>query len=300
MEAMAKNADTSGTGSSYLLMHQRNGLASHGDASTRSHQKTSVGSLSSITPTTTRTAAAGASEDSPIEATWTARCTCASITLAIFAIWGKWTFVTDGVPGGTTPLHDWKTPVLMNVLYLSSLPMLRWFTAEYLSKSVDVKSLLRESMLLYNIGQVILNAWMVYAFVKAVVFGGHPVIGGGRDTVETGATYAVWVHYCNKYLEYLDTYFMVLRGRMDQVRKHLHQRYRTERVVWEGACVPGVLSHPWCFVLSFVYNMWTKCRFHSFTYTITRRFPLRGGSAWRFILEGTPISVHSSIPSFTC
>jgi len=32
------------------------------------------------------------------------------------------------------------------------------------------------------------------------------------------ASYAVWVHYCDKYLEFFDTYFMVLRGKMDQVR----------------------------------------------------------------------------------
>jgi hypothetical protein len=31
----------------------------------------------------------------------------------------------------------------------------------------------------------------------------------------------VWVHYCDKYLEFLDTFFMVLRGKMDQVRNSL-------------------------------------------------------------------------------
>ena len=36
--------------------------------------------------------------------------------------------------------------------------------------------------------------------------------------VESGSSYAVWVHYCDKYLEFFDTYFMVLRGKLDQVR----------------------------------------------------------------------------------
>jgi elongation of very long chain fatty acids protein 4 len=46
----------------------------------------------------------------------------------------------------------------------------------------------------------------------------HPFIAGPIHLVDTGAAYAVYVHYCDKYLEFLDTYFMILRGKMDQVR----------------------------------------------------------------------------------
>jgi len=168
--------------------------------------------------TATRTPPPGTVTTSPGEASLVARYTAASIVVAIFAVWGKFTFVTDGVPGGTIPLHSWKVPIGMNIFYLVSLPLLRTFTNRVLNPNVDVKSLLKEAMLVYNVGQVVLNAWMVYAFVHAVWFGGHPIIGGAKDMVETGVTYAVWVHYCDKYLEYMDTYFMVLRGRMDQVR----------------------------------------------------------------------------------
>ena len=171
---------------------------------------------------------------SPGEASLVARYTAASIVIAIFAIWGKFTFVTDGVPGGTIPLHSWKVPVVMNVIYLVSLPLLRLFSSHVLAPSVDVKSLLKEAMLVYNVGQVLLNGWMVFAFVNSVLFGGHPFIAGAKDMVETGVTYAVWVHYCDKYLEYLDTYFMVLRGRMDQVSWH--------RSLERGATVKGLLS----------------------------------------------------------
>ena len=68
--------------------------------------------------------------------------------------------------------------------------------------------------------QVFLNGWMVYAMVNAVVNNGHPFIGSRGLTgvaVNSGASYAVWVHYCDKYLEFFDTYFMILRGKMDQV-----------------------------------------------------------------------------------
>jgi len=64
---------------------------------------------------------------------------------------------------------------------------------------------------------VVLNGWMVYRMVDALVWRGHPFINGPVYLVDTGATYAVVVHYYDKYLEYLDTYFMVLRGKMDQV-----------------------------------------------------------------------------------
>lgn len=70
----------------------------------------------------------------------------------------------------------------------------------------------------YNAGQVLLNLWMVYRILDALFFRAHPFICAPVDLVDTGATYAVWVHYCDKYLEFFDTFFMVLRGRMDQVR----------------------------------------------------------------------------------
>ena len=147
-----------------------------------------------------------------------ARYTCASVLLGAFAIWGKLTFVPEAeAPGVGAPIHDFRVPLVLTVGYLVSLPILRIFAASFLSKNVDVKLLLRESMILYNGAQVLLNGWMVYRFVDAILFRGHPFVGD-VNTVSTGATYAVWVHYCDKYLEFFDTYFMVLRGKMDQVR----------------------------------------------------------------------------------
>jgi elongation of very long chain fatty acids protein 4 len=94
---------------------------------------------------------------------------------------------------------------------------LRVFSSKYLSGVLDVKLLLKETMVVYNGGQVLLNGWMVYRMINAVLFRGHPFIGD-ISTVNTGATFAVWIHYADKYLEFFDTFFMVLRGRMDQVR----------------------------------------------------------------------------------
>jgi GNS1/SUR4 family len=146
-----------------------------------------------------------------------ARYTCASILIGAFAIWGKLTFVPENsAPGVGAPIHGFQVPLMLTVGYLASLPLLRLLATNILSKAVDVKLLLRESMILYNAAQVALNAWMVYRFLDAVFFRGHPFVGN-FDNVQSGATFAVWVHYCDKYLEFFDTYFMVLRGKMDQV-----------------------------------------------------------------------------------
>jgi elongation of very long chain fatty acids protein 4 len=162
-------------------------------------------------------------EDVPIQTvlappSMLARYTCASILAGIFAIWGKFTFIDeDQVPGGKAELHSWRVPFLATGCYLVSLVILRIFSKHFLQHNVDTKVLLTETMVLYNAGQVLLNGWMVYRILHALVFRGHPFIGGPIRLVDTGASYAVWVHYCDKYLEFLDTYFMVIRGKMDQV-----------------------------------------------------------------------------------
>lgn len=151
-----------------------------------------------------------------------ARYSCAGTMVAVFAAWGQWTFgvVEDAanVPVGGK-IHSWTVPATLCFLYLISLPILKALCQRYLWKTVDVRALLTEAMVVYNAGQVLLNGWMVYRIIVALVYGSHPFIGGTGDLVTTGTTYAVWVHYSDKYLEFMDTYFMVLRGKMDQVRQ---------------------------------------------------------------------------------
>jgi elongation of very long chain fatty acids protein 4 len=157
-----------------------------------------------------------------------ARYACTSVLVGIFAIWSKFTFVPESeFPGGMTEMHSWIVPAGFTVFYLLSLPLLRYLSREYLT--VDVKVLLRECMILYNAAQVLLNGWMVYRFLDALLWNGHPFISAPVDLVTSGASYAVWLHYCDKYLEFLDTYFMVLRGKMDQVRKPTLKRQTADR-----------------------------------------------------------------------
>jgi hypothetical protein len=163
----------------------------------------------------------------PKEPSLLARYTCAGISCAVFSVWWKLAFVPENqTPGVDVPMHSWRVPLCLTVGYLISLPILRSLTNKYLS-GVDVKILLKESMLLYNVSQVAINGWMVWRFVDAVVNKNHPWIGDISYT-QAGTCYAVWIHYCDKYLEFFDTYFMVLRGRMDQVRTNTVSTLRVQ------------------------------------------------------------------------
>lgn len=188
-----------------------------------------------------------------------ARYTCASILMCIFAIWGKYTFVDEETELQVgEDMHSYKIPLGFTVFYLVSLPVLRELIERF--ASVDMKLLLKESMILYNAGQVVLNAWMVYRMLDAVILRGHPFVGG-IQAGRTGATYAVWVHYCDKYLEFLDTYFMVLRGKMDQVSfLHVYHHFTIAWAWWigiwfwpEGDCYFGALLNSLIHVMMYSY-----------------------------------------------
>jgi len=142
--------------------------------------------------------------------------------IVILYVWGEIAFFGHGndesnAPGIGSKVHSWKVPLTLTVSYILALPLLRLISKKYLSQNVDVKMLLKETMVVYNGGQVLLNGWMIYRFIDSLVNKGHPFIGD-LHTVNSGATFAVWIHYMDKYLEFFDTFFMVLRGRMDQVR----------------------------------------------------------------------------------
>lgn len=174
-----------------------------------------------------------------------ARYTAASVLVGFLSLWSYHAYPPrDATPGLTSPMHDYKVPLALTVFYLVSLPALRWFTENFLAPRYDMKLLLTESMVIYNVAQVVLNGWMVYVMVDAVLFGGHPFIGSrslSGPSITSGASYAVWVHYCDKYLEFFDTYFMILRGKMDQV-SFLHIYHHTT-IAWAWwiavTCSPG-------------------------------------------------------------
>lgn len=160
-----------------------------------------------------------------------AKWSCVGILASIMAGWCKLTFVSEDKFKAPQDMHGYQVPLIMTVFYLISLPLLKRFS-DVAFKDVDVKALLLPSMVIYNVSQVILNGWMVFRFIRAVTVEGHPFIG---DINSQLCSYIVWVHYCDKYLEFFDTYFMVMRGRMDQVSfLHVYHHFTIAWAWWIG------------------------------------------------------------------
>lgn len=189
-----------------------------------------------------------------------ARYTCASVLTAFLAVWCKATFVPeDEQPGVGVEMQSWHTPAFLTVGYLVSLPLLKLFTEKVLAPRYDLKALLTESMVLYNVAQVLLNGWTVWKIIDAVWFRGHPFIGDIHTI--SGASYAVWVHYCDKYLEFFDTYFMVLRGKTKQVSVlHVYHHFSIAWAWWAavklfpgGDSYFGALLNSWIHVMMYSY-----------------------------------------------
>lgn len=123
-------------------------------------------------------------------------------------------------------------------------------------------------MVVYNAGQVLLNGWMVYQFINALVNKKHPFIGD-LYTSHTGTTFAVWIHYMDKYLEFFDTFFMVLRGRMDQISfLHIYHHISIAWAWWFALlCYPGgdayfgAMLNSWIHVMMYSYYALSLLKF---------------------------------------
>jgi len=186
------------------------------------------------------------------EPTRSERLFAVSALAACFAVWAKFTLANDG---DMSAMHTWKTPASVTAGYLASIPALRYAVKD---SKVDMKALLMECMVLYNAAQVVLNGWMVYSFLSQVLFHGHPFVGSVRAS---GCLFPVWVHYMDKYLEFFDTWFMVLRGRNDQVSfLHVYHHTTIAWAWWAALCVYpggdsyfGALLNSWIHVMMYSY-----------------------------------------------
>ena len=176
-------------------------------------------------------------QNEPVSPSFMARYTCVGMLLGVFAIWGKYSFIPEIETPAFTSVDittEFKFPMYMTIGYMMSLPALNFLLSSVLKADKNyMKALLKESMVLYNVLQVILNGWIVYEIMHALIKEDHPFIGDTHSS--TLCAYAVWIHYCDKYLEFFDTYFMVLRGKMDQVSfLHVYHHFSIAWAWWIG------------------------------------------------------------------
>eukprot|EP00299_Pterocystis_sp_00344_P004628 c15894_g1_i1.p1 GENE.c15894_g1_i1~~c15894_g1_i1.p1 ORF type:complete len:303 (-),score=39.91 c15894_g1_i1:17-925(-) len=96
---------------------------------------------------------------------------------------------------------------------------------------------LKDYMFTYNLYQTVLNLWCVFAFVKEVLNNNMSIWGNRVDNSSSGFQlgFLIWVHYNNKYVELLDTVFMALRKKNNQI-SFLHV-YHHVLLIWSWFAV---------------------------------------------------------------
>ena len=154
----------------------------------------------------------------PAVASEMARNVALTAMFAVLLVWFSLVYKREEeTPGVYTELHPIHVPLGLTATYLLSLGPVRRISQKYLwSRSNSyAKDVLFRALTIYNVFQIGMNVWMVQKFVVAVAFRGHHLYGD-TTVVDSGAPLAIWYHYCGKYLEFVDTYAMLLRGNVQQ------------------------------------------------------------------------------------
>ena len=132
----------------------------------------------------------------------------------------------------------WEGPIVSSILYLLVI-----YLGKKFMENRDPYPI-RPYIFTYNLYQCLLNAWNVAAFVNEVYSNPHYTSMWG-NVAQPGVlgyriSFLVWVHYINKYVELLDTLFMILRKKNNQI-SFLHC-YHHVLLIWSWFMVCKVES----------------------------------------------------------
>lgn len=178
--------------------------------------------------------------------------------LLSYALWvsyhaGKAAMVDN--PFGSTPV---AAPVIATALYMTFVLVAG---PRLMANRPEFK--LKNCMLVYNVYQTALNIVTCYYFVKLVGDLGMSWWGNKLDlshrTYDLG--FWIWVHYTNKYVELLDTVFMILRKKSEQVSfLHVYHHclliwawFLVSKVACGGDAYFGALANSFIHVLMYSY-----------------------------------------------
>ena len=123
---------------------------------------------------------------------------------------------------------SFEAPLIASVLYLSMV-----FVGPKIMRKRDEPFNPKAMMLVYNIYQTLFNVYVCYLFDNEIRTNNFKIWGETcrwNDARSFGVALGVWLHYNNKYLELLDTVWMILRKKERQV-SFLHV-YHHVLLVW--------------------------------------------------------------------
>ena len=157
------------------------------------------------------------------------------ITLEVFVLREVYNSAEEYVEKNENPYADtaWEYPAIITFLYLFVVVFLG---QKFFEKRQPLN--VEGYMLVYNAYQTIFNIWAVVGFLSEIYRRSLPFAGTAykpsREEAKLG--FLIYAHYQNKFIELLDTVFMVVRKKTTQVT-FLH--------VWHHS----IMSWSWLVVL---------------------------------------------------
>jgi len=125
------------------------------------------------------------------------------------------------------------TPLIGSLLYFAMI----YFGKQLMEKRKPFE--ISEYMLTYNLFQTCFNSWVVYSILSEVIEKGYPILGNQPESTSYKISFFIWLHYHNKYLELIDTLFMVLRKKNVQI-SFLHVYHHVLLIwAWWAVCILG-------------------------------------------------------------
>jgi len=121
---------------------------------------------------------------------------------------------------------SWPVLVFAGVFYLLSIVVLKEFMQS------REKYTLAGFMRLYNTAQVVLCAYMIFGFARSSF--AFPNVFGINSNFTADTEWFVFVHYASKYLDFFDTWIMILKKNYRQL-SFLHiYHHASILLVWGG------------------------------------------------------------------
>jgi hypothetical protein len=166
-------------------------------------------------------------------------------------------------------------PSFMSLAVVGYFSMIYWLT-KYMKGRAPYQ--LKVPMLIYNNAQILLNIYMVYG-LSAVI--SYPNLYGINIPYTNELRYFVYIHYLSKYLDYIDTVFIILRGKEKQQLSYLHvYHHSTIGIIWgfllyrghgNGTAAFGCFVNSTIHLVMYSHYLYTSLGYHNpFKKYITR------------------------------